>query len=101
MRLPNADRVQVDREKITEHLLSPDHPYGCNKAIFFTGFGFQLENWEVLAEALRDHVASNSPSSKRWNLISGRAILLRESLRRRREGDRACEPSGSLRKEAK
>ena len=60
MKLPNADRVQVDREKITEYLLSLDHPDGRNKARVFTGFGFQIENWEVLAEVLRKHAASYS-----------------------------------------
>lgn len=35
MRLPNADRGQVDREKITEYLLSPHHGarYSVVKAV--------------------------------------------------------------------
>ena len=60
MRLPNADRAKVDRGKITEYLLSTDHPDGRSKARFFAGFGFRIENWEVLAEALRKHGASHS-----------------------------------------
>jgi hypothetical protein len=55
MKLPNADRLVVDREKITDYLLNPAHRYGATKARFFTGFGFRLEAWEVLAEALREH----------------------------------------------
>ncbi len=59
MRLPNADRAQVDREKITEYLLSTDHPDGRSKARFFTGFGFRIESWNILAEALRKHGTSH------------------------------------------
>lgn len=55
MRLPNADQANVHREKITEYLLSTDHPDGRSKARFFTKFGFSLVNWEILAEALRKH----------------------------------------------
>ena len=55
MRLPHADQARVDREKILEYLLSPSHPDGSHKAEFFTRYGFHLENWEVLQEALRTH----------------------------------------------
>ena len=55
MKLPNADRAHVHREKITEYLLSIAHPDGRSKARFFSEFGFSLENWEILAEALRKH----------------------------------------------
>lgn len=55
MRLPHADLVVVDREKITEYLLNPKHRYGASKARFFDGFGFTLEAGDVLASALREH----------------------------------------------
>ena len=55
MRLPNARLVVVDRAKITEYLLNPEHRYGASKARFFVGFGFTLEAWDVLASALREH----------------------------------------------
>jgi hypothetical protein len=57
VKLPHADRVRVDREKITEYLLSSTHPDGSDKAEFFTRFGFRFENWEVLQEALKKHGA--------------------------------------------
>jgi len=60
MRLPNADRLQVDREKITDYLLCASHPDGQAKAEFFTRFGFRPEQWEVFAEALRKHGGSYS-----------------------------------------
>ena len=55
MRLPNIEFVVVEREKITEYLLNPEHRYGASKARFFAGFGFTLEAWDVLASALREH----------------------------------------------
>src|SRR5437870_7918804 len=52
---PNAHAVLVEREKITEYLLNPEHRYGASKAQFFAEFGFELRAWEVLADALREH----------------------------------------------
>ena len=55
MRLPDAERAIVEREKIADYLLNPAHGYGASKARFFAGFGFRIEQWEQLAEALREH----------------------------------------------
>lgn len=55
MGLPNADSAQVDREKIADYLLSPNHPDGAGKARFFTRFGFVIGEWVPLADALRRH----------------------------------------------
>ena len=60
MKLPNADHLRVDRRKITEYLLSPTHPDGHSKAEFFARFGFCLEHWQLLVEALREHGSTNS-----------------------------------------
>ena len=59
MKLPYAEQAQVDREKITEYLLSDEHPDGSNKARFFKRFGFRTEGWETLALALRTHASSH------------------------------------------
>jgi hypothetical protein len=58
MKLPNPDRLRVDSEKVVAYLLSPIHPHGRGKAGFFVRFGFRVEDWELLAEALRTHGAS-------------------------------------------
>ncbi len=50
--LPDADLVRVDRAKVVDYLLSRTHPDGRSKAEFFTRFGFKVENWQVLADAL-------------------------------------------------
>ena len=51
--LPDGDRARVDQTKITEYLLSQSHPDGRTKAEFFMRFGFTIEKWQELAEALR------------------------------------------------
>ena len=55
MELPNADQARVDREKVMEYLLNREHRSGAAKAAFFAQFGFALDSWEMLAEALREH----------------------------------------------
>jgi len=55
MRLPNADRAQVDREKVVGYLLNDSHPDGQHKAAVFHHFGFRTANWRGLARALRNH----------------------------------------------
>jgi len=62
MKLPNADRARVDREKIVEYLLSLAHPDGRSKAAFFARFGFRIEEWEALAVSLRNVGVSNQVS---------------------------------------
>lgn len=59
MKLPNAEHARVDRAKVVDYLLSPDHEKGGPKAGFSLGFGFTRERWEVFAEALRIHGASH------------------------------------------
>jgi Domain of unknown function (DUF6883) len=53
--LPNPDQLILEDKKIVDYLLNPVHPYGAAKARFFRAFGFRVEDWETLAEALRQH----------------------------------------------
>lgn len=55
MKLPAANKLVVEREKIVDYLLNPVHRFGASKARFFTHFGFRMAAWEELAEALREH----------------------------------------------
>ena len=59
MKLPNLDRLIIEREKIADYLLNPTHRYGASKARFFSELGFQRENWEMLAGALHEHASQN------------------------------------------
>jgi hypothetical protein len=55
MKLPNGLFAVVEREKVVDYLLNRAHRYGASKAEFFSKYGFLLEKWEVLAQALREH----------------------------------------------
>ena len=48
MRLPNVDA------KVREYLLSPTHPVGRFKSVFFIALGFSPDRWEALRDALRE-----------------------------------------------
>ena len=59
MKLPNGHQAQIEREKITDYLLSPVNPRSRAKADFFLSFGFSIDRWEEFAEALKVHAASH------------------------------------------
>ena len=50
--LPLSDKAIVEQNKITDYLLAFDHPEGASKAQFFTRFGFDVADWQLLATAL-------------------------------------------------
>lgn len=52
MRLPNAERAQIDPAKVRDYLLAPDHPDGASKARFFAALGFARARWPLLRDAL-------------------------------------------------
>ncbi|MGE0685084.1 MAG: DUF6883 domain-containing protein [Candidatus Binatia bacterium] len=52
MKLPNAHLAIVEQGKICDYLLNSDHRFGASKARFFSEFGFRVEAWKVLADAL-------------------------------------------------
>ena len=53
--MPNAAMAIVEREKVTQYLLNPHHPLGASKERFFARFGFGIDSWELLREALLQH----------------------------------------------
>jgi hypothetical protein len=55
MKLPNAPKAIVERDKILVYLLNPEHQIGASKAHFFINFGFSAAKWEQLAKALLVH----------------------------------------------
>lgn len=63
MNLPNAERACVERAKIVDYLLAPEHPEGAGKAEFFTSFRFSVDAWEELAEALLAHCRTHPVAS--------------------------------------
>jgi hypothetical protein len=59
MNLPRFEDAVIPRRKITDYLLSDTHPRGRHKARVFRALGFSVGEWEVLADALLDHAATN------------------------------------------
>lgn len=59
MKLPHIERAEIPRAKIVDYLLSLSHPDGRGKATFFLSYGFNVEQWSLLADALRLHAAEN------------------------------------------
>jgi hypothetical protein len=57
--LSNPHLLRVEATKVTEYLLSSDHPKGAAKAKFFKGVGFSDKNVEEFVGALRTHAAQN------------------------------------------
>jgi len=64
MQVPNAQEAIVSQEKIVRYLLNPLHPDGAGKAWFFLRLGFRVEQWEVLADALRELVVRAEITSR-------------------------------------
>jgi hypothetical protein len=52
MKLPNGERAIVERRKLEQYWLNPQHPRGRNKARVFASVGIGLADSEVLREAL-------------------------------------------------
>lgn len=59
MKLPNLERAVVAEPKIVRYLLDLSSENGAPKARFFLAFGFTIESWEVMAQALKKHAADN------------------------------------------
>jgi hypothetical protein len=73
MKLPGIEHAVVPREKITQYLLLLSHPIAYGKAPWFHAQGFRVENWSVLANALKQHAidhpvvnTEDSPFGKRY-----------------------------------
>lgn len=70
MQLPNAHFAIVQREKVTEYLLNPEHPDNGGKAAFFVALGFSSNEWETLADVLRK-LALTNPVSRKMETVHG------------------------------
>ena len=80
MKLPNAERAIVEREKIADYLLNSAHPDNGGKAQFFFSLGFRVEEWEVLRSAFVQ-LAGLTGISKHWNHHTGQSILWTVALK--------------------
>ena len=56
--LPNSHLAVVEKEKVTDYLLSSTHAAGRSKAAFLQRFGFDASAWEMLRGALLRQAAT-------------------------------------------
>jgi hypothetical protein len=75
MRLLNGARAVVPKSKITEYLLSRSHPDGRSKAEYLARFGFRLESWTILQEALLQHADSSEVVQEAGSEYGTRYVL--------------------------
>ncbi len=75
MKLPGIERAVVPRRKVVDYLLSTTHPEGRGKATFFRRFGFSLEAWDLLSEALRRHAAKHEVAREELSPFGTRYII--------------------------
>jgi hypothetical protein len=59
LKLPNLEKAVITKPKIVNYLLDLTSENGKAKARFFLAFGFTIEAWEVMAEALTQHASDH------------------------------------------
>jgi len=59
LRLPHRVQARVDKTKICDYLLNPEHRNGGSKAKLFLQLGFNRKNWRRLQHALCVHAKSH------------------------------------------
>lgn len=62
---PVSGALRVAKAKIVDYLLNLNSKDGGSKMKFFPTRGFSVEDWSILADALRDH-AGNKPIASIW-----------------------------------
>ena len=90
MKLPNADKVIISREKLTDYILSETHSTGRFKARFFKTLGFNetnasffetilrtLANSEEIKEVITSVYGTKYVIDGKVNTPSGKTIKLR------------------------
>lgn len=75
MKLPNAEKAVIEREKIVEYLLNAKHPDNGGKAQFFESLGFRRSEWKTLAAAFRA-LASKSPVAQSTKSPHGQKYVI-------------------------
>src|SRR2546422_11669067 len=75
MKLPLADEAEMPRDKIVLYLLNPEHRAGKSKARFFASHGFAVEDWQRLANALRQHARHHDIAKEETTPLGTRFVV--------------------------
>jgi hypothetical protein len=63
LNLPNVGKAELPKSKVANYLLDLTNENGKTKARFFLAFGFTIDAWETMAQALIHH--AGSPDEKK------------------------------------
>ncbi|MDX1992694.1 MAG: hypothetical protein SF029_09900 [bacterium] len=77
MKMPGVEKALVEENKVINYLLSPDNSEG--KQAFFTAFGFTIDAWEILRNALLQH-AMNHEVNRSIETIHGHKYVIEGEL---------------------
>jgi hypothetical protein len=80
VKVPRADRVQIDDRKIREYLLSRTHPVGRFKARFFAAIGFDETTATAFVAELR-RIAESDEVDETEDMEFGRKYTVPGELR--------------------
>jgi hypothetical protein len=75
MKLPFIGDAEVPRAKIVLYLLNPEHRVGKGKARFFVSHGFTVEDWQKLADALRQHARDHEITKEETTPLGVRFVV--------------------------
>jgi hypothetical protein len=59
LKLPNVGKAEVSKSKVVNYLIDLTSENGKTKARFFLAFGFTIDAWEAMAQAIKHHASSH------------------------------------------
>ena len=76
MKLPNGDQALIDRRKVTDYCLSPDHEDGQHKAHLFSSIlGLTGDDADLLLDALRIAAATHEATLGKQDKYGQRSVI--------------------------
>jgi hypothetical protein len=75
VKLPAVKGAEVPEAKIILYLLNPEHRSGKGKTRFFSGHGYRVDQWQGLAEALRQHARENEVANEEATPLGVRFVV--------------------------
>jgi hypothetical protein len=80
VKLPRADKVQIDGQKVSDYLLSPVHPVGRFKARVFRALGFDASTPDAFVAEVR-RIAAEGEVAEAEDFEFGRKYTVPGELR--------------------
>ena len=74
-KMPNSEKAIVPKSKILDYILSLSHRDGSSKAKFFMLFGFSIDQWKKLENALKDHAIKNNVTKIEQTFFGTRYVI--------------------------